>query len=353
MPRYILRATILTALSAAAILPLAISSVLAEDAPRPLKVCTTVPDLARIASEVGGDEVEVVSFARGTQDPHFLEARPSYIKELSTADLFVQVGLDLEVGWAPNLLQNARNGRVLPGAPGFLDASAAIVPREAPPGVVDRSMGDVHAHGNPHYLIDPVNGLRVARAVADRLTRLRPARKDYFAARLEDFSKRIQAALVGKDLAAKYDAEKLALLAESGKLREFLEKRGHGRLLGGWLGRTAAIDGAEVVGDHNIWPYFAARFGLRVVGFLEPRPGISPTTKHLGALVAEMRSRKVRGILTVPYFDPRHARFVSEATGAKVIRLAHQCGALPGTDDYISMVAENVKAVVETLGTRP
>ncbi len=318
-------------------------------APSPLKVCATIPDLGELAKEVGGDQVGAFVFAKGSQDPHFLEAKPSFIKELSTADLFIQNGLELEIGWAPNLWQNSRNGRVLPGAQGFLDASRAVAPLDLPSGAVDRSLGDVHPMGNPHYLTDPVNGLRVARAILERLQAIRPERSDYFKRRYEDFAKRVNTELVGRKLAEKYDAEKLALLAEHGKLDDFLSKQGDGKVEG-WLGRMAPYRGVLVVADHNIWPYFAARFGLKIVGFLEPKAGIAPTTKHLSRLIAEMKQKNVQAILAVPYFDPRHARFVSDQTGAKVVSLAHQCGAQPGTETYIALNEHNVRQVEATLG---
>jgi ABC-type Zn uptake system ZnuABC Zn-binding protein ZnuA len=317
----------------------------------PLKVCATIPDLGSLCKEVGGDDVQVTVFAKGPQDPHFLDARPSFIKELSRADLFILVGLDLEVGWAPNLWQNARNGNVLPGAEGFLDASGAIAPREVPAsGFLDRSMGDVHPLGNPHYLLDPVSGLEVAAAIRQKLEALRPEKREQFSSRYDAFAKRLNSALVGEKLAAKYDASKLAVLAEHGKLEEFLKGQGDEGLLGGWLKRMAPFKGVPVVADHNLLPYFSARFGLDVVGFLEPKPGIAPTTKHLSGLIEKMKSLKIRGILTVPYFDSRHVRFVTDETGAAAIELAHQCGARPGTDDYISMVEHNVSQVEKVLG---
>lgn len=321
----------------------------ADEPVAPLKVCATVPDLGELAREVGGDQVQVVVFAKGAQDPHFVEAKPSFIKELSTADLLIHMGLELEIGWAPNLWQNARNGRVLPGASGFLDASTAITPLELLGGTADRSLGDVHPYGNPHYLTDPLNGLKVARLIREKLQTLRPEKSDYFKSRYEDFAKRLKTELVGKTLAEKYDAEKLVLLAQAGKLDAFLKKQGDSAP-GGWLGRMGPYSGTSVVGDHNIWPYFADRFGLKFEGFLEPKPGIAPTTKHLAGIIALMKQKGVKLILTVPYFDPRHARFVSEHSGAKAVKLAHGCGAEPGTESYISMIEYNVHQIEQALG---
>jgi zinc/manganese transport system substrate-binding protein len=325
----------------------------ADEAPPPLKVCATVPDLGDLARQVGGEDVAVTVFARGPEDPHFMEARPSFLRELSRADLFILVGLDLEIGWAPSLWQNARNGRVLPGTPGFLDASTAIKPLDIPAGLIDRAMGDVHPYGNPHYLLDPVNGLKVARAIRDRLTTLRPAKKETFSGRYEAFAKKLHAALAGEQLAAKYDAEKLAVLAEHGKLEGFLKEQGQSNLLGGWLGRLAPFRGGSVVADHNLWPYFAARFGLKVAGFFEPKPGIPPTTAHLTQLVGIMQAQNVRAVLTVPYFDRRHAAFVAEKTGARIAAVVHQSGAAPDAGDYLAMVEHNVREVERALRAAP
>ena len=317
---------------------------------RPLRLFATVPDLGSLAREVGGDQVEVTVIAKGREDAHFVEAKPSFIKSLSEADLYLQIGFDLEVGYAPLLLQSARNAKVLPGNPGYLDASSVITPLDVPSAPVDRSMGDVHPLGNPHYLLDPVNGLKVARLIRDRLGELRPDKRGYFATRCEAFRSRLCAAMVGEALARTYDAEKLAVLFEHGKLDEFLRQQGDASALGGWFGLLAPYHGARAVDDHNLWPYFARRFGLEVIGHMEPKPGIPPTTMHLTGLVQQMRARQVKVVIAAPYYDPRHARFVSDATGAKVVYLSHQVGGRDGTDDYVSMLDYNVRQVAAARG---
>jgi zinc/manganese transport system substrate-binding protein len=315
----------------------------------PLRVCATVPDLGAIVRAVGGDDVDVTVFAKGTEDPHFVEARPSFVRSLADADLLVAVGLDLEVGWLPPLLAGARNPAVLPGAPGHLDASTAIEPLDRPTGPVDRSMGDVHPYGNPHYLLDPVNGLRVAALVRDRLGTLRADGRDRFSRRFATFRRQVGDALVGAPLAAKYDAEKLAVLAERGALDGFLDAQGDAGKLGGWLAQLRKARGAKAVDDHPIWTYLAHRFGFAIVGHMEPKPGIPPTTKHLGALVELMRRDGVRAILAAAYYDPRHARFLAEQTGASVANLANQVGARPGTDDYVAMIDYDVRELARVL----
>jgi zinc/manganese transport system substrate-binding protein len=327
-------------------------NVLAQGDAQPLRVAVTVPDLGSLVREVGGDQVAVTVFAKGTEDPHFVEAKPSFIKTLSEADLYVEGGMELEMGWASTLLQGARNAKVLPGARGFLDASTVITPLEVPSGPVDRSMGDVHPAGNPHYLVDPINGLRVARLIRDKLIDLRPERQKYFEERYSSFHQRLGAALVGDALAKKYDVEKLAVLFEVGKLSDFLKSQGEESLLGGWFALMLPYRGAKVVADHNTWPYFARRFGISVIGFLEPKPGLPPTTRHLNELIESMRAQGVRVILANPYFDPRFAQFVAERTGAQVVSMAFMVGARPGTNDYLSMVDYDVRQLAGALRGR-
>lgn len=329
---------------------LVVAPPLARAGDQPLAVCATVPELGSIVREIGGDQVAVEVFTKPTEDPHFTPARPSLIKSLNGCELLVQVGLDLETAWLALLSKSARNPAVLPGGAGFVDASAAITPLDLPTGIVDRSMGDVHPFGNPHYLADPMNGWLVAGLVRDRLAALRPASQPYFDERLTAFRKTLAEAIVGAALAAKYDVQKLALLAEHGKLVEFLRGQGDDGKLGGWLGAMAARFGTQVVDDHPIWPYFARRFGLVIAAHLEPKPGVPPTTKHLAEVVALVKSAGVRAVLASAYYDPRHARFVAEATGIPVLAMANQAGSRPGTDSYATWVDYNVRQVADALG---
>lgn len=317
----------------------------------PLRVAATVPELGSLVRAIGGDQVTVVVFAKGTEDAHFVEAKPSFIKDLSQADVYIQAGLELEVGWAPVLLQNARNSKVVPGASGYVDAASVITPLDVPTGPVDRSMGDVHPAGNPHYLTDPLNGLQVARLLRDKLSALRPEKQAYFEERYTAFRRRVGAALVGEILAQKYDVAKLALLFEHGRLAAFLQSQNEANLLGGWLGQMLPYAGTKVVADHNVWPYFTQRFGLTLRGFMEPKPGVPPTTRHLQELVQTMQAEKIGVILTTAYYDPRHAQFLAQHTGARVVAMAHQVGARPGTDDYLGMVDYDIRQLVAALGS--
>lgn len=279
----------------------------------PLQVCCTVPDLGDLVKQVGGDEVSVTVFTKGAEDPHFVEAKPSFVKALSRADLFVEIGMELEIGWAPVLLQNAGNAKVLGNALGHVDASTFITPLEIPAGTIDRSMGDVHPAGNPHYLLDPQNGLRVAEGLRARLAVLRPEKAADFQRRYDDFAAMLQARQIE------------------------------------WAVALKPFAGTQVIADHNMWPYFAACYGLVVSGFLEPKPGMAPTTRHLGEVVGKMKTEHIRTIITASYYDSRHAGFVKAKTGARVVELAHQVGARAEAGDYLSACAYNVKALVEAL----
>jgi ABC-type Zn uptake system ZnuABC Zn-binding protein ZnuA len=311
----------------------------------PLRVATTTPDLASLVESVGGDAVEVTAFVRGGQDPHFVEARPSFIRVLSRSDLFVRVGLQLEAGWVPALVRSARNGRILPGASGDLDASTVIPRRGVIGGVVDRSMGDVHAEGNPHYLVDPVNGIRVARAIRDRLVALRVELTPSFRANTAAFEEAILSRLVGEVWVVEYGALTLAEAILVGRLPDGADES----KLGGWLGAMRPHRGRAVVADHDLWPYFAERFGIEVAAFLEPLPGITPTTKHLAEIAGLMKRQGIHVILSASYFHPRYAKKVAKATGARVVEMANQVGAREGVDDYLEMIDWNVRQVANAL----
>jgi len=316
-----------------------------------LNVVATVPELGSLAREIGGNQVDVTVLAKGTEDAHFVEAKPSFVKAVNQADVFIQMGMEMEVGWAPVLLQQSRNPKVQPGRPGFIDAAKVISPLGVPISPIDRSMGDVHAAGNPHYLLDPMRGLQVAQYIRDRFTTLRPAQQALFAQRYADFRQRLGHALVGGELANQYEFEKLALLFAHGKLVPFLKSQNQDDLLGGWFGAMTPFIGTKAVGDHDMWRYFAERFRFDIVGYMEPKPGVPPTTSHLRALINTMKAEDVKVILTGAYYDPRHARFLAQHSLAKVAAMAHQVGARPGTDDYLSMLDYNVKQFLTTLGS--
>jgi zinc/manganese transport system substrate-binding protein len=331
------------------ILLLAVLCASVAEAADPPLVCSTTTDLSSLAREVGGDRLRIETFARGTEDVHFVEARPSFVRTLHDCELLLLNGLELEAGWLPPLLRSARNPRVQPGGSGYLDASSAIDPTDVPAGPVDRSMGDVHPFGNPHYLLDPVNGMRVARAIAVRLGELRPEARTRFESAAAALERRLGQALVGSELAERYDPKKLAALHAHGRLEAFLVEQGHEDRLRGWLGRLRVAQGELFVSYHRQWSDFAERFGLVFVAALEPKPGVPPSTRHLREVIETMRARRVKLILDAAYASPAPARLVAAETGARLAHMAHQVGAVPGTESYESMVEHNVSEVERAL----
>ncbi len=283
-------------------------------AAKPLSVITTTEDLAAIAREVGGDRVKVTSLARGFQDPHFVDAKPSYMVALKNADLFVEVGRELEVGWAPGLLSGARNPKILPGATGFIDASAQVQVIEVPSSV-SRSQGDVHPYGNPHYWLDPANGAGIARAIRDGLKRASPADAAGFDARCVDFEKRLAIAVVRWKQTAK----------------------------------SIGLEGMKVVTYHRSWSYFARAFGLDVVDFVEPRPGISPSPNHLRELVGLMKAQNVKLLVMEPFFDPRLPQKIAKDTGAPLVIVPTSVGAEEGIKTYFDLFDHQLERIRRSL----
>ena len=280
-----------------------------------LRVVTTTEDLAALAREVGGDHVTVTALARGYQDPHFVEPKPSFILAVNRADLLIAVGRELEVAWLPTLISSARNARVQPGAPGFLDASQNVRILDIPVGQVTRAMGDVHSQGNPHYWLDPNNGRRIAQAIRDRLSQLRPADAAHFAARYAAFDQRLAAA----------------------------EAR--------WDAAMAPYAGVKVVTYHRSWPNLMERWKLNVIGYVEPRPGIPPSPSHTLQLISEMKAQQVKLIIVEPYFDRKTPQAIAAQVGGVVLDLAPSVGAQPRITDYIGLFDHNIEALSGALRT--
>jgi zinc/manganese transport system substrate-binding protein len=278
-----------------------------------LNVITTTEDLASIAREVGGDRIDVEAIARGYQDPHFVEAKPSFILRLQRADLLVVVGRDLEVGWLPPLIQQSRNAKIQAGANGYLDASLRARILDIPQGQITRAMGDVHPLGNPHYWLDPENGKVIARAIFEKLAQLRPADRAFFEQRLNDFSGRIDAA----------------------------EKR--------WLATMAPYKGLKVATYHRSFTNFADRFGLNVMGYVEPRPGIPPSPQHTLDLINEMKQQNVKLVIVEPYFDLRTPNSVGRATGAEVLVMPPSVGGVKEVTDYFKLFDYNINLLITAL----
>jgi zinc/manganese transport system substrate-binding protein len=278
-----------------------------------LNVMTTTEDLASIAREVGGDRITAEAVAKGYQDPHFVEAKPSFILKLQKADLLIAVGRELEIGWLPPLIQQSRNAKVQPGAQGYLDASEHAKILEIPQGQITRAMGDVHPLGNPHYWLDPENGAIVAREIAARLTLLRANDKAYFEQRLADFTNRLTEA----------------------------QKR--------WVAAMTPYKGLKVATYHRSFPNFTDRFGLEVMGYVEPRPGIPPSPSHTLDLIQEMKRQNVKIILVEPYFDLKTPNAIARETGARVVVLSPSVGGVKEVTDYFKLFDYDINSVVAAI----
>ena len=278
-----------------------------------LNVITTTEDLAAIAREVGGDHTTVESIARGYQDPHFVEAKPSFILKLQKADMLILVGRDLEIGWLPPLIQQSRNSKVQVGADGYLDASLQVRILEIPQGQITRAEGDVHPLGNPHYWLDPENGKIIAREIFDKFAHFRPNDRAYFEQRLNDFVNRIN------------DAAKR------------------------WVALMAPYKGTKVVTYHRSFPNFAERFGLNIVGYVEPKPGIPPTPQHTLDLINEMKKTNVKLVLVEPYFDLKTPNAIGRETGAEVLVMPPSVGGVKEVTDYFKLFDYDLNLLINAI----
>lgn len=280
-------------------------------------VVTATTDLASLTQEVGGDRINVESIAKGYQDPHFVEAKPSFLLKLRNADLLIVVGLQLEIGWLPPLITQSGNPRIQVGANGYLDASQFAEILEIPQGQITRAMGDVHPLGNPHYWLDPDNGRRIARGIAQKLGEMAPNDAEYFQQRFQDFDRR---------------------LTETDK---------------NWKAEMAPYYGRKIVTYHNSWPNFAKHFGLQVVGYVEPRPGIPPTPAHTLELIQFMKREGVKIIVVEPYFDLKTPNSIAAATGGKVLVLLPSTGGEKQVTDYFKLFDYDINLLVQTFKAIP
>jgi zinc/manganese transport system substrate-binding protein len=278
-----------------------------------LKVITSTQDLAAIVTEIGGDKVSVESLARGYQDPHFVEAKPSFVFKLNSADLLVVVGRELEMGWLPPLITQSRNSKLQPGGSGYLDASQSARILDVPTGQITRAMGDVHPSGNPHYWLDPANGRRIAKAVQDKLSELSRGDAGYFAQRYADFDRRL------------------------------------GQAEARWKAALAPYKGTKIITYHRSWPNFAEAFGLDVIGYVEPKPGVPPSPSHTLSLMQEMKAQGIKVIMVEPYFDLKTPNAIARDTGAKVLVMPPSVGGVKEATDYIKLFDYDVDLLVSTL----
>ncbi len=313
----------------------------AAPGPDPVKIVTSLTTYGAIAREIVGDRGVVTSIAQGDEDPHFVQPKPSFVALLRDADVFVTTGLDLEL-WVPALLDRANNRKVSEGGPGYVTAYTGIALLEVPVSV-SRSQGDIHIADNPHIHTDPVNAILIGRNILTGLVRVSPADAEYFRGRLVAFERRVLDATMGPELVGILTPATALTLLRSGKLLEFLDaNQFHGAplatRLGGWLKRAESLRGKEMVCYHREWVYFSARYGIPCAEFVEPKPGIPPTPRHVQEVIALMKARRIPALFASNYFDRRQITQVAERTGATAVVVpAHTLGA-PGVDSYFLLM---------------
>jgi zinc/manganese transport system substrate-binding protein len=294
---------------------LSLLSLLAFTAPASakLRIVSSLQDFASIAGAVGGDRVETFALAKGYQDPHFVDAKPSFILQLSRADLLIVAGLELEIGYLPPLIDQSRNDKIHPGSAGYLDASIGCDILQRPTTQVTRAMGDVHPYGNPHYWTDPNNGKVIARAIAAKLSELDPGGEATFEKNLAAFETKL----------AEKDKE--------------------------WLAKMAPYAGTKVVTFHDSWPNFAKHFQLIVAGHVEPKPGIPPSPSHTLEIINLIQAQKIPVIIVEPYFDLKTPKYIASKTGATVLSFYPSVGGIPEIKDYFSLFDHDIDAFVTAM----
>lgn len=276
-----------------------------------VKVVSSLQDFASIAQSVGGSRVDTYALAKGYQDPHFVDAKPSFVLKLSDADLLIVAGLELEIGYLPPLIDQSRNEKIHPGSPGYLDASIGCDILQRPTTQITRAMGDVHPYGNPHYWTDPENGRVIARAIAAKLSELDPGGRTDYAKNLAAFEARL--------------TEK--------------EKE--------WTAKMAPFAGTKIVTFHDSWPNFAKRFQLVIEGHIEPKPGIPPSPTHTLEIINLIKSEKIKVILVEPYFDRKTPDAIAGQTGAVVVTFYPSVGGVPQITDYFALFDHDIDAFVK------
>jgi zinc/manganese transport system substrate-binding protein len=291
------------------LLPFVLIAVLAPAALAKLNVVATTPDLASIAKEIGGDKIALATLAKPTEDPHFVDAKPSFIVKLNHADVIVEGGAELEIGWLPALLDQSRNEKIVAGSSGHVNCAKGVQLLDVP-ATLDRSRGDIHAAGNPHFAISPSNGKIIAQNIADAFAENDPPNAETYRANLKKFTAALDAKLVE------------------------------------WQKTLAPFKGRSVVAYHDSWPYFAREFGLKIELFLEPKPGIPPTPAHLAEVILKMKEEQARVIIVDPYLNRRTADTVARETGATVVPVTQFPGGLKGTEGgYIQLVDQLVNSL--------
>ncbi|MFO7767793.1 MAG: metal ABC transporter substrate-binding protein [bacterium] len=322
----------------------------------PIQVVSTIPDFAAVARQIGGDLVEARAIALGNQDPHFVLPKPSFALMLRRADLFITTGLDLEM-WAPTLIDKARNRSIVEGSDGYIAVSAGVDLMDVPTQGVDRSSGEIHVYGNPHFHTSPVEIKQVAWNITLGLQRVDPANEDAYQEGLEDFRTRIDEAFYGPELAAAADPEELDARVRDRTLIDYLEQTEvEGRplidRLGGWLKEAMPMRGHRIIAYHKNWNYFARDFGLQVVEYVEPKPGIPPSARHVKHIIDEIERLGIPLMLVANYFEKDTPMKIQERTGVSAVMLPLSVTGEEGVETLFDLYDLWVDRVLEALAER-
>lgn len=324
----------------------ALAAWLTATLPDPVRVVTTLTTYAEIAREIAGEKADVASIGEGDENPHFVQPRPSFVLTLRRADLFVTTGLDLEL-WVPALLDKASNPKLVGGASGLVTAYNGIELMEVPE-TFSRTQGDIHVYGNPHLWTDPANAIIVGRNILLGLKRVSPENSAYFDERFDAWRTTVLRAYVGDEILRLLGADAIERLGEQGKLFEFLmTQKFQGQPLinraGGWLKEGEVFRGQQMVCYHKEWVYFSRAFGVPCVEFIEPKPGIPPTPKHVAEVIDLMKRENIKVLFSTNYYDRNQVQSVAARTNATAVIVPSNVGGAPGTDTYLDLVSTWVR----------
>lgn len=307
-----------------------------------VKVVTSLTTYGAIAREIVGDKGTVTAIAQGDEDPHFVQPKPSFVALLRNADLFVTTGMDLEL-WVPALLDRANNRKVSEGGPGYVTAYTGIDLVEVP-AAVSRSEGDIHIAGNPHIHTDPLNGIIIARNILTGLQRVSPSNSAYFAERERAFEQRLLEATMGADLVHILTPSTAFNLLKTGRLQDFLARTPYqgqplANRLGGWLKEASPLRGKEMACYHKEWSYFSRRFGINCIAYIEAKPGIPPTPRHVQEVIDLMKARRIPALFASNYYSRSQVVQIAERTGAKPVIVPENTDGAPGVSTYFHLVS--------------
>jgi zinc/manganese transport system substrate-binding protein len=308
----------------------------ANAAPKKVNVVTTLNVLASVAREVGGDRVSVSALAKPNQDPHTLVAKPTFKQAAKNADLFVEIGLGLDI-WGSAVTDASGNPNIQSGQKGRVVASDGIETKELPT-TLSKAWGDIHPNGNPHVWLDPVNVKQIATNIAAGLTRVDPDGKATYEANLKAFNSKIDDALYGHPLVEEYGASKLERLSRRNELIDYLKTKKTYDKLGGWLKKAESLRGLKIITYHKTWIYFCDRFGIAIRGEIEEKPGIPPSQDYLATLIKKVQSDGIKVLFVDTIYPSKDGQYIAGKTSAKIVSSPIDVGGVEGADDYFKLI---------------